>query len=471
MPVSTEERPTKAQMSPDDRVAKGKAARTQTPRESQAALEPSQRDPVALLQEQAAGRVQELLPIRYGRMLASPFSFFRGAAEVMATDLSSTLSSGLQAQLSGDAHLSNFGGFDSPEEDLVFDVNDFDETLMGPWEWDVKRMATSFAVAGRDLGLSEQHRRSSVIASVRSYREAMRRFAEMGNLAVWYSHTDEAAVDQVVRAQAKHKVQKRFGKNVAKAEHKDSLRAFDKLTTRTDGTVKFVSDPPLIVPLQELLQDDKAEALHESLRSLLRGYAKTLPLDLQDLFQSYEVVTMARKVVGVGSVGTRDFVVLLFGRDGKDPLVLQVKEATRSALESFVGKSRFKNHGQRVVEGQRRMQAASDIFLGWIRAEGIDGQDRDFYLRQLWDAKYSVDIDTMHPSTLTVYAELCGSTLARAHARSGDRIAIAAYLGKGAAFDHAISQFAESYADQNEKDYRALGEAVKTKRVPAETGV
>jgi uncharacterized protein (DUF2252 family) len=458
-------------MTPDDRVVRGKAARTQTPRESQAALQPSQRDPVTLLQEQAAGRVQELLPIRYGRMLASPFAFFRGAAVVMATDLSSTLSSGLRAQLSGDAHLSNFGGFDSPEQDLVFDVNDFDETLTGPWEWDVKRLATSFAVAGRDLGFGEHHRRSSVIAAVRSYREAMRRFAEMGNLAVWYSHTDEAAVDQFLRAQAKHKAQKRFGKNVTTAEHKDSLRAFAKLTTRVDGRVEFVSDPPLIVPVEQLLHDDdKTEPVHETLTSLLRRYAKTLPLDLQDLLRSYEVVDMARKVVGVGSVGTRDFVVLLFGRDGKDPLVLQVKEASRSVLESFVGKSKFKNHGQRVVEGQRRMQAASDIFLGWIRA-GIDGQDRDFYVRQLWDAKYSVDIDAMHPSTLTLYAELCGSTLARAHARSGDRIAIAAYLGKAAAFDHAISQFAERYADQNEKDYGALGEAVKTKRVPAETDV
>ena len=470
MTTATTETSQQAQPTPADREARGKDARTRTPRESQADYQPGQRDPVALLQEQAANRVPELLPIRYGRMLASPFAFFRGAALIMATDLSTTPSSGIRVQTSGDAHLANFGGFASPERDLLFDVNDFDETLPGPWEWDVKRLAASLAVAGRGRGFDDRQRRDVELASVRSYREAMRDFAKMGNLKVWYSHMDMAGLERW-RAEASHKAQKRLQASAAKAESKTSMRAFHKLTTRVNGTVQIVSDPPLIVPLAELYPGRAGESIAESLRSLVRQYRKTLPHDRQHLLEGFELVDIARKVVGVGSVGTRAWVLLLSGRDGQDPLFLQAKEAEASVLERFVGKSKFDNHGRRVVEGQRLMQAASDIFLGWVRVEGIDGKTRDFYVRQLWDEKGSADVDSMSPSTMANYGEMCGWTLALAHARSGDRIAIAAYLGKGTVFDQAIARFAELCADQNEKDHQALADAVKTDRVKAETGV
>jgi len=442
----------------------------QTPRESHAEFHPGRRDPVELLEQQAANRVPDLVPIRYGRMLASPFTFYRGAALVMAYDLSTTPVSGLTVQACGDAHLSNFGGFASPERELVFDVNDFDETLPGPWEWDVKRLAVSFAVAARDRGFDDRRCRTAVLASVRSYREAMRSFAQMGNLAVWYSHIDLDMLDRW-RAAASPKAVKRFQAGVAKARTKDSLRAFDKLTTRVDGKVQLVSDPPLIVPLEDLLPGAEGDAVRATLRSLLSQYGRTLPHDRVRLLDRFELVDFGRKVVGVGSVGTRAWILLLTGRDGQDPLFLQAKEAEPSVLEAFVGKSKFDNHGRRVVEGQRLMQSASDIFLGWVRAEGIDGKTRDFYIRQLWDSKASANIDVMSPSTLEIYAEICGWTLARAHARSGDSIAIAAYLGKGAAFDQAIGEFAELYADQNEKDHQALAEAVETGRVTATTGI
>jgi uncharacterized protein (DUF2252 family) len=442
----------------------------QTPRESHAEYQPGSRDPVELLEQQAANRVPDLVPIRYGRMLASPFTFYRGAALVMASDLSATPASGLTVQACGDAHLSNFGGFASPERELVFDVNDFDETLPGPWEWDVKRLAVSFAVAARDRGFDDRRCRTAVLASVRSYREAMRSFAQMGNLAIWYSHIDLDMLDRW-RAAASPKAVKRFQAGVAKARTKDSLRAFDKLTTRVDGKVQLVSDPPLVVPLEDLLPGAEGDPVRATLRSLVSQYGRTLPHDRVRLLDRFELVDFARKVVGVGSVGTRAWILLLTGRDGQDPLFLQAKEAEPSVLEAFVGKSKFDNHGRRVVEGQRLMQSASDIFLGWVRAEGIDGQTRDFYIRQLWDSKASANIDVMSPSTLTIYAEICGWTLARAHARSGDSIAIAAYLGKGAAFDQAIGEFGELYADQNEKDHQALAEAVKTGRVTATTGI
>ncbi len=442
----------------------------QTPRESHAEFHPGRRDPVELLEQQAATRVPDLVPIRYGRMLVSPFTFYRGAALVMATDLSTTPVSGLTVQACGDAHLANFGGFASPERDLVFDVNDFDETLPGPWEWDVKRLAVSLAVAGRDRGFDDRQCRTTVLASVRSYREAMRSFAQMGELAIWYSRMDGAMLDRW-RAQASAKAVKRFQAGVAKARTKDSLRAFAKLTTRVDGKVQLVSDPPLIVPLEDLLPGAEGDAIRATLRSLVHQYGQTLPHDRRRLLERFELVDFARKVVGVGSVGTRAWVLLLTGRDGQDPLFLQAKEAEPSVLEAFVGKSKFDNHGRRVVEGQRLMQSASDILLGWVRAEGIDGQTRDFYIRQLWDAKGSANIEAMSPSTLAIYAEMCGWTLARAHARSGDSIAIAAYLGKGSAFDQAIGEFAEHYADQNELDHQALAEAVKTGRVTATTGI
>jgi uncharacterized protein (DUF2252 family) len=455
---------------PEDRIAKGKDARVQTPRESQAEYQPGTRDPVELLEQQAETRVPDLVPIRYGRMLATPFAFYRGAALVMAHDLSATPTSGLRVQACGDAHLSNFGGFASPERELLFDVNDFDETLPGPWEWDVKRLAASFAVAARDRGFDDRRCRTAVLASVRSYRESMRSFAQMGNLAIWYSRIDLDMVNRW-RAAANPKAVKRFEAGVAKARTKDSLRAFDKLTTRVDGKVQLISDPPLLIPLEDLVPGAEGDAVRATLRSLVHQYAKTLPHDRMRLLEGFEIVDFGRKVVGVGSVGTRAWVLLLTGRDGEDPLFLQAKEAEPSVLEAFVGKSKFDNHGRRVVEGQRLMQSASDILLGWVRAEGIDGQTRDFYIRQLWDSKASANVEAMSPSTLAIYAEICGWTLARAHARSGDSIAIAAYLGKGAAFDQAIGEFAEQCADQNERDHQALAEAVKTGRVTATTGI
>jgi uncharacterized protein (DUF2252 family) len=451
-------------------VARGKDARVQTPRESHAECDPGGRDPIAFLEQQAASRVPELVPIRYGRMVASPFAFFRGAALVMASDLSTTPSSGLRVQTCGDAHLANFGGFDAPDRRLVFDVNDFDETIPGPWEWDVKRLAASLAVAARDRGFDDRDCQSAVEASVRSYREAMRDFARLANLEVWYSRMD---LDRINRwqAEASHKAVKRYRAGVAKARAKTSLRAFDKLTTRVNGHVQLISDPPLVVPLTELLPGREGEVVRESLTMLLSRYGKSLPLDRQHLLEGFELVDFGRKVVGVGSVGTRAWIALLEGRDGQDPLFLQAKEAEPSVLERFVGRSKFDNHGRRVVEGQRLMQSASDIFLGWVRVEGIDGQTRDFYIRQLWDAKGSADIETMTARTLAIYAEICGWTLARAHARSGDRVAIAAYLGKGAVFDHAIATFAEAYADQNERDHKALAAAIKSGRVIAQSGV
>ena len=457
-------------MTPDDRVAIGKDARLRVTRESHADLHPSERDPVELLEQQAASRVPDLVPIRYGRMLASAFAFYRGAALVMASDLSATPSSGLQVQACGDAHLVNFGGFASPERELVFDVNDFDETLPGPWEWDVKRLAASFAVAGRDRGFDDKQRRSALQSLMRSYRGAMRDFSQMGNMAIWYSRIDLASV-QRWRDEAHPKAVKRAEANIAKARTKDSMRAFNKLTTTVDGRVELVSDPPLIVPLRELLPEDEGDALRTTLRSLLQQYRKTLPHDRHHLLEGFEPVDFGRKVVGVGSVGTRAWILLMMGRDGQDPLFLQAKEAQPSVLEAFVGRSKFDNHGRRVVEGQRLMQSASDILLGWVRAEGIDGKSRDFYLRQLWDSKASPDIEAMSPSTLGIYGEICGWTLARAHARSGDPIAIAAYMGKGSVFDEAIGEFAELYADQNERDHQALADAVKTGRVKATTGV
>jgi uncharacterized protein (DUF2252 family) len=378
--------------------------------------------------------------------------------------------SGFVVQDCGDAHMSNFGLFGSPERRLIFDVNDFDETQPGPWEWDVKRLAASFAVAGRDRGFDDRQRRRVLQSLMRSYRDAMREFAQMGNMAIWYSRIDLTSV-QRWRDEAHPKAVKRAEANVAKARTKDSMRAFNKLTTRVDGRVELVSDPPLIVPLRELLSESEGDALRGTLRSLLQQYRRTLPHDRHHLLEGFEVVDFGRKVVGVGSVGTRAWVLLLTGRDGQDPLFLQAKEAQPSVLEAFVGRSKFDNHGRRVVEGQRLMQSASDILLGWVRAEGIDGQTRDFYVRQLWDSKASADIEAMSASTLAIYGEICGWTLARAHARSGDPIAMAAYMGKGSVFEQAIGEFAELYANQNERDYQALEDAVKAGRVTATTGV
>ena len=428
-------------------------------------------DPIDLLAEQAASRVPELVPIRYGRMGVSPFTFYRGAALIMAGDLASTPTSGLPTQLCGDAHLSNFGMFGSPERHLVFDINDFDETANGPWEWDVKRLAASVEIAGRDSSFAEEERRTAVLSGVREYRTAMRSFAAMSNLEVWYAHLDMDEIANEIRGQVDPKRAKLLDKALAKTRTRDSLQVFTKLTQEVDGEPRIVSQPPLIVPLQELLKEDERDAVEEGLKAILRSYRKTLETDRRHLLEQFRFVELARKVVGVGSVGTRAWIALMLGRDNTDPLFLQIKEAEASVLERFVGRSQYANHGQRVVAGQRLMQATSDIFLGWDRVTGIDGQQRDFYFRQLRDWKGSVEIDTLMPEGLAIYARLCGWTLARAHARSGDRIAIAAYLGKSDVFDEAIATFSATYADQNERDYQALQAAIESGRIVAEPGV
>jgi uncharacterized protein (DUF2252 family) len=457
-----------------ERAEAGRGARKQAPRQSQSELAlVVDRDPIALLEEQARSRVPELVPIRYGRMLVSPFAFFRGAASVMAHDLADTPRAGLSAQLSGDAHLANVGGFASPERDLVFDLNDFDETLPGPFEWDVKRMATSFEVAARERNFSDAERAGPVLGVTRTYRETMRQFAAMGDLDVWYARLDAATVAARLRESHSRRAEKSFQKGAAKAQTRDRMRALAKLTEKVDGEPRFISDPPLIVPLREFApnEDDRAELVGR-FRDIFRRYQRSLPRDVAKLVEGFRYVDLARKVVGVGSVGTRCWVLLLLGRDEGDPLFLQVKEAEASVLEPLVGRSLFANHGRRVVEGQRLMQAASDILLGWIRTElTLDGEVRDFYLRQLWDWKSSADLETIRPDGLAAYAEVCGWTLARAHARSGDRVAIAAYLGKGDTFDRAIAAFAAAYADLNERDHEALGRAVAAGRISATEGV
>jgi uncharacterized protein (DUF2252 family) len=458
---------------PEERAARGKAARADIPRRSHGEWQPAPErpDPVALLEEQAASRVPELVPIRYGRMLVSPFTFFRGAAYLMASDLSDGPRTGLHAQLCGDAHLSNFGAYAAPDRRLVFSVNDFDETLPGPFEWDVKRLVASFEVAGRDRGFDAKLRDQINQTVSAAYREAMNGYAGMRTLDIWYDRIDVEEELQQFVATASGNQRKRVEKTLAKARTKDSLAAFNKLTVEVDGERRIVSDPPLIVPASELVGSD-GQGLLDMIHELIRNYRRTLQGDRRRLLERFRFVDGARKVVGVGSVGTRAWIILMQGRDGDDPLFLQAKEAQASVLEPFLGKSSFSNSGQRVVEGQRFMQAASDIFLGWLRTErGLDGQARDFYIRQLWDAKGSADVDTMEPETLLAYARLCGRTLAKAHARSGDPIAIASYLGTSDVFDKAMGAFAVAYADQNERDYEALERAVKEGVVKAELGV
>jgi uncharacterized protein (DUF2252 family) len=432
---------------------------------------PNRPDPIALLEAQATSRVPELVPIRYGRMAASAFAFFRGAAAVMASDLADSPQSGIRAQLCGDAHLANFGGFASPERDLVFDLNDFDETLPGPWEWDLKRLAASIAIAGRDRGYPEETRHAIVRGGVRQYREAMRGFAAMPALDVWYARLDESEVADQFREAAGPKQVARFEKTIAKARRKDRSRAFEKLAHHVDGRPRINADPPLVVPVEDLASAEQAHELQERMGELIASYRTTLPDDRRRLLDRFEYADLARKVVGVGSVGTRAWIVLMVGRDDDDPLFLQCKEAQASVLEPAAGASAFANHGQRVVEGQRLMQAASDILLGWVRVKGIDDEERDFYVRQLWDWKSSADLETMEPGGMAIYARLCGWTLARAHARSGDAIAIASYLGSGNVFDRALADYSEAYAEQNDLDHRALLGAIESGRVVAETGV
>jgi len=414
--------------------------------------------------------VQELLPIRYARMAASPFAFFRGSAAIMAGDLADTPRSGLTAQLCGDAHLSNFGGFAAPDRELVFDLNDFDETFPGPWEWDLKRLGASVEVATRDAGLGARDRRDAVIAAGRTYRKSMRDFAEMRNLDVWNTRLRGDEILARVRKGLGKKAAQKVEQAMEHAERKNSLRALGKLTRSENGELRLISDPPLVVPVTELLPQADAAALVDGLTALTRDYAESLRPDLRPVVQSYRAVDIARKVVGVGSVGTRAWVVLMLGRDEDDPLFLQVKEAQRSVLQPHLGRSRYANQGRRVVEGQRLMQAAGDVLLGWIRTRGIDQDERDFYVRQLWDRKLSVAIESFGAAGFERYAELCGATLARAHARTGDRVAIAAYLGNSDSFDNALARFAESYADTNESDHRALVGAIRSGRVAADPG-
>ena len=462
-------------LSPAERAERGKAARARVPRQSNEVFDPppDRPDPIALLERQGLSRVPELVPVRYGRMMVSSFSYYRGAALPMASDLAGTPASGLAVQACGDAHLSNFGIFGSAERRLVFDVNDFDETLPGPWEWDVKRLAASMEVAARDSGFAGKDRRKIVAATVASYRRAMRDFASMTNLDVWYARADMEQLQVQFTSRVKRRQRTGLSKGLAKARTRDSLQEVAKLTRIVDGRPRIISDPPLLVPVDELLprQADR-KAFMSQLADLIARYRRTLETDRRHLLHQFEFADMARKVVGVGSVGTRCWILLLLGRDDSDPLFLQVKEAEESVLSRFVGASKYANQGQRIVAGQRLMQASSDIFLGWQRTEaGLDGQQRDFYVRQLRDWKFSLDIETMVPRGMALYGQLCGWTLARAHARSGDRIAIAAYLGGSDVFDQAITRFAAAYADQNERDYDALRAAVASGRITAEQGL
>ncbi len=457
-----------------ERAAKGKAARAALPRARHAEWASSQRThkPLDLLAEQAQTRVPELVPIRHGRMAASPFAYYRGAALPMAADLASAPHTGLMVQLCGDAHLSNFGGFASPERDMVFDLNDFDETAPGPFEWDLKRLAASLEISARAGQFDSQTSRAIVIGGVRSYQEAIRRFASMSNIAVWYTRLDVAGAVQRWGGAVGRKTTQLVERKISKAQHKDQLKARAELTRLDSGRLRFVSDPPLLVPVDELFGESEGKLLRESIHTAIRGYRRTLAGDRRRLLESYHYVDLARKVVGVGSVGTRAWVALFVGRDNDDTLILQAKEAEASVLERFVARSAFANHGQRVVEGQRLMQAASDIFLGWHRVtRGADGRSHDYYFRQLWDWKLSAAVETMGPDLLGVYAQLCGWTLARAHARSGDAVAIGAYVGGSDTFAQALADFARLYGDQNEADHQTLVDAIAAGTVAARADV
>ena len=463
-------------LTPAERTAVGKEARSQVPRSSQAMFDPpsSRPDPVALLEAQAANRLPELVPVRYGRMLVSPFTFYRGAAAIMASDLAATPDSGLRVQACGDAHLANFGAFGSPERSLVFDINDFDETAPGPWEWDVKRLVTSLEIAGVANGHTATERRGILLAAAQEYRETMRGFATMRNLDVWYAHMNLTEEFARVSKKAPSKVARKAQKNLDKARTRDSMQAMEKFTEVVDGRRRISSAPPLIVPMNDLAQQwgVPGDVVQDEMRSVLRGYRRTLQTDRRDLLAQFEYLDMALKVVGVGSVGTRAWMILLAGRDSGDPLFLQAKEAQESVLEPYAGRSEYLNAGQRVVAGQRLMQASSDIFLGWHRVKSpLDGVARDYYVRQLRDWKGSADVDNMDPQRLHLYGRMCAWTLAKAHARSGDRIALAAYLGGSSAFDKAIAEFAVAYAEQNSKDYAALQQAVEDGRIEARTGI
>ncbi|MFJ1792860.1 DUF2252 domain-containing protein [Kitasatospora griseola] len=455
---------------PEERAALGRAARRRAPRSSHSEFRPGKKrpDPLKILEAQSATRVPELVPIRYARMTESPFRFYRGAAAIMASDLAGSPDSGIRAQLCGDAHMLNFRLLASPERQLLFDINDFDETLPGPWEWDVKRLAASLVIAGRANDFDDGVRAGIVRATVRAYRESMLRFAGMRNLDVWYSRMDADRLQDLATAHLRKRGRKALARSMAKARTRDSLQVFDKLSRVIDGEVRIAPDPPLLVPIDELLPEIERAALKREFHGLIERYGRTLASDRRTLLADYRLVDVARKVVGVGSVGTRCWIFLLLGRDGRDPLFLQAKEADQSVLAAHLGAGEYDNQGERVVSGQRLMQAASDIFLGWERVLGIDGRRRDFYVRQLRDWKGIVVAEDLLPAGMKAFGEICGFTLARAHARSGDRIAIAAYLGNGDVFDRALVPFAEAYADRNERDHRALVDAVRAGRLPAQ---
>lgn len=451
----------KAPDAPEERSARGKAARRKVPRSSHARWEPAAKraDPVKILRRGDAGRVAELVPLRYERMLVSPFTFYRGTAAIMAADLADTPHSGLRVQLSGDAHLSNFGLYAAPDRQLVFDLNDFDETFPGPWEWDVKRLAASLEIAGRDRGFTEAQRGAAVMRSVSSYRETIRRLAEMSNLDAWYTRIDVAKLREIGTPASTKRGRREFDRTVSRAEAKTRGRALAKLTETVDGRIRFKSDPPFLERLEDIWQPEAGSTVAPG--EVLAPYRRSLPPDRRRLLESYRPVDIARKVVGVGSVGTRCWIVLLLGRDSGDPLFLQFKEAGPSVLEAHLPGTRERHHGRRVVVGQQLLQAASDIMLGWLTAPGIDGRKRHFYGRQLWDEKGSADVGRLDPRMLQTYGALCGAALARAHARSGDRIAIGSYLGSGDPFDRAIAEFAAVYADQNQRDYERVKAAVE----------
>ncbi|MEU8138473.1 DUF2252 domain-containing protein [Streptodolium elevatio] len=459
-------------MSPRERAEYGRAARARVPRSAHGDFEPPAKrlDPIEIVERQSAARVAELVPIRYGRMSESPFRFYRGAAAVMAEDLAATPVTGLYAQLCGDAHMLNFRLLASPERHLLFDINDFDETLPGPWEWDVKRLAASMVTAARENGFTEAERAEIVGATVRSYRERMRAFAGMGNLDVWYAKADADQLRTVMADRLPGRGREQLARTLSKARTRTNLQAFEKLTEVVGGERRIAASPPMITRVDDLLPELERDQLEETIRDLIDRYAESLQTDRQHLLKQFTMADMARKVVGVGSVGTRCWIVLMLGRDGEDPLFLQAKEAGESVLAAHVGAGTYETEGQRVVAGQRLMQAASDIFLGWERVQAPDGVERDFYVRQLRDWKGIVDPSAMVPRGMALFGELCGATLARAHARSGDRIAIAAYLGKSDVFDRALTRFAESYADQNERDHEALLDAVRRGRVTAASG-
>jgi len=456
---------------PRERAERGKAARAHAPRSSHAAFaaSPERADPVDLLELQARERVPELVPIRYGRMLASPFTFYRGAALIMAADLAETPRSGFLAQCCGDAHLSNFGLFASPERRLLFDINDFDETLPGPWEWDVKRLACSLLIAARNDGLTVKDQERVVLAAMAEYRGRMRAFSRMRTLDLWYTRFEIEPLVEELSRQVGSRMRKRLKGRVAKARARDNAQAFAKFTVDDDAGTRIISDPPLIVPAREFLSTAEFARLEQRLERFFHEYAQSLPDERRALLERFRLVDVARKVVGVGSVGTHAWIALLLGRDRHDPVVMQVKEAQASVFEEYVGHSPYANAGERVVAGQRTMQAVSDIFLGWLHVdEGVDGAPHDYYVRQLRDWKGSIEVEAMDARALRVYGELCAATLARAHARTGDSVAISAYLGRGDVFDRALLEFSGAYAEQNDRDYRTLAAAVDSGRITAE---